>query len=153
MTTRTDAFTQTSTNPYLYSDFMSDFDPHPITGDLIRARNESAIKLSLQNLLRTNYGERLFNSNIGSNIYNSLFEPNDSIIEADLKASILETINNNEPRVSILDISVESGNQKSLISGALVPFGQENSIAVTITFMLINSLQPQTVTITLNRVR
>jgi len=153
MTTRTDAFTQTSTNPYLYSDFMSDFDSHPITGDLVRARNESAIKLSLQNLLRTNYGERLFNSNIGSNIYNSLFEPNDSIIEADLRASILETINNNEPRVSILDISVESGNQKSLISGALVPFGQENSITVTITFMLINSLQPQTVTITLNRVR
>ena len=153
MATRSDNYTQTQKAPYLYSDFMTDLDPHPITEDLVRARNEAAVRISLQNLLRTNYGERLFNPDIGSNIYNSLFEPNDSIIEADLKSSILDTINNNESRVVVLDLSIETGRQRSLISGALISQDNENSVAVIITFMLINSLQPQTVTVTLNRVR
>lgn len=153
MVTRSDNYTQTQKVPYLYSDFMTDLDPHPITEDLVRARNEAAVRISLQNLLRTNYGERLFNPDIGSNIYNSLFEPNDSIIEADLKSSILETIKNNESRVVVLDLSIETGRQRSLISGVLISQDNENSVAVIITFMLINSLQPQTVTVTLNRVR
>lgn len=153
MATRADNYTQTQAAPYLYSDFMTDLNPHPITEDLVRARNESAVKLSLQNLLRTNYGERLFAPDIGSNIYSSLFEPNDSVIEADLRSHILETIKNNEPRAVVLDVSVETGKQRSLISGALTTQDSENSVAVTITFMLINTLQPQTVTVALNRVR
>lgn len=152
MATRADNYTQTQAAPYLYSDFMTDLNPHPITEDLVRARNESAVKLSLQNLLRTNYGERLFAPDIGSNIYSSLFEPNDSVIEADLRDHILETIKNNEPRAVVLDVSIQSGIQRNVISGA-VSFESENSIAVTITFMLINTLQPQTVTVALNRVR
>lgn len=153
MATRSDNYTQTQKSPYLYSDFMTDLDPHPITEDLVRARNESAVRLSLQNLLRTNYGERLFNSDIGSNIYSSLFEPNDSIIEADLRSHILDTIKNNEPRVVVLDLSVETGKQTSLVSGTLISQENENSISVTITFMIVNTLQPQTVTVTLSRVR
>lgn len=153
MATRSDNYTQTQQSPYLYSDFMTDLNPHPITEDLVRARNESAVRLSLQNLLRTNYGERLFNPDIGSNIYSSLFEPNDSIIEADLRSHILDTIKNNEPRVVVLDLSIQTGKQVSLVSGALISQENESSIAITITFMIVNTLQPQTVTVTLNRVR
>ena len=103
---RSDRFTQTQNALNLYSDFLNDFTAHPITGDISRVINEQSVKQSLRNLILTNYGERLFQPTVGSNVLGSLFEFNDLTTASDLKFYISETIQNNEPRVSLQTVTV-----------------------------------------------
>lgn len=140
MTTRAERFTQLQKIPDLFSDFMMDLTPHPITKDLIRLRNEQAIKQSVRNLVLTNYGERLFQPNIGSSVNRSLFEPNDFILEDDIESSVRRTIEFNEPRVQLLNVEVLTSRD-------------DNNITINIVFAIINSTQTQSLEVILRRVR
>ena len=44
MSTRSDHFTQTRVTPDLFSDFLDDLTPHPISKDLGRVKNDQSIK-------------------------------------------------------------------------------------------------------------
>ncbi len=138
MSTRADRYTQLDKIPDLFSDFLADLTPHPITKDIARLRNDNSIKQSLKNLILTNYGERLFQPNIGSNVNRSLFNPNDAFLEDDLETSIRSTIEQQEPRVSILDLQIQAG---------------DNDVTVSIQFAIINSLEPRNLDVILRRVR
>ena len=140
MTTRADRFTQLQKIPDLFSDFMDDLTPHPITKDLTRLRNDATIRQSIKNLVLTNYNERPFQPNIGSNVNRSLFEPNDSFLREELESSIRRTIEFNEPRATVLAVEVISQPDNSTIS-------------INIVFSIINSMQPQSLDIILRRVR
>jgi phage baseplate assembly protein W len=140
MTTRADRFTQLQKTPDLFSDFLADLTPHPISKDLVRLRNEASIKQSVKNLVLTNYGERPFQPNIGSAVNRSMFEPNDFILVDDITSSIRKTIETNEPRVTLLDVNVVSR-------------PDENNIRVNISFAIINTAQVQNLDIILRRVR
>ena len=140
MTTRADRFTQLQKIPDLFSDFLTDLTPHPITKDLTRLRNDAAIKQSIKNLVLTNYNERPFQPNIGSNVNRSMFEPNDSFLREELESSIRRTIEFNEPRAVVLGVEV-------------IPQSDESSIVINIVFSIINSMQPQSLDIILRRVR
>ena len=140
MTTRADRFTQLQKVPDLFSDFLTDLTPHPITKDLTRLRNDAAIRQSIKNLVLTNYNERPFQPNIGSNVNKSMFEPNDSFLREELESSIRRTIEFNEPRATVLGIEVLSQ-------------PDESSISINIVFSIINSMQPQSLDIILRRVR
>ena len=82
------------------------FKKHPVTDDLVLSKDASAIKQAIVNILLTNRGERLFNSNFGSDIRRYLFEPLDYATAAQINGSILDTLSRFEPRISVL--SVES---------------------------------------------
>lgn len=140
MTTRADRFTQLQKTPDLFSDFLADLTPHPISKDLVRLRNDVSIKQSVKNLVLTNYGERLFQPNIGSSVNRSMFEPNDFILVDDITSSIRKTIESNEPRVTLLDVNVVSR-------------PDENNIRVNISFAIINTAQVQNLDLILRRVR
>ena len=68
LSTRADTITQLQKIPDLFSDFLTDFTPHPITKDLTRTKNDIAIKRSVRNIVLTMMGERLFQPSIGGNI-------------------------------------------------------------------------------------
>lgn len=140
MTTRADRYTQLDRIPDLFSDFLSDLTPHPITKDLTRNKNDQAIRQSIKNLVLTNYGERFFQPNIGSSVNRSLFEPDDAFLENDIVDSVTRTITTNEPRVSLVNVSVS-------------PTDIENSISINIVFYIINNMQLQSVDVILRRVR
>jgi phage baseplate assembly protein W len=140
MSTRADNYTQTQRMPDLFSDFLVDLTPHPITKDVARAKNDAAIKRSVRNLVLTNVTERLFQPAIGGNINKVLFEPNDIIASEELKYQISEVIRNNEPRVSLIQVQT-----------VFNPNG--NDISVSIIFAIINSQVIQTVDLILRRVR
>lgn len=140
MSTRADRFTQTEKIPDMFSDFLTDLTPHPITKDLSRVRNDQSIRQSIRNLILTNYGERLFQPSIGSNISASLFEPNDSFMEDSLEFSIRRTIESNEPRANIINLSVLTA-------------PDENTVSINIVFSIINSMQTQSLDVILRRVR
>ena len=106
----------------------------------VTAKNEQSIKQSLRNLIMTDMGERFFQSHIGSNIRKSLFEMNDSITASDLKYHIQQTIQNNEPRVALIDVAV-----------AFLPV--QDSVNINIVFAIINTNNIQNLDILLKRVR
>jgi hypothetical protein len=140
MSTRADNFTQTKLIPDLFSDFLDDLTPHPITKDVVRVKNEQSIKQALRNLLLTNIGERRFNPNFGSDVNNSLFEPNDVILQENLKSAITNAIRFHESRVNLLSVQIYN-------------YPEEDRLAVNLIFSIINSITPQSLNLILRRVR
>ena len=105
-TNRADKFTIKTKTVERYSDFLVNFDKNPLTGFLARTTNADAIKQSLRNLILTERTERPYQPHIGSKIWSLLFEPIDVVTEELLKQTIKETISNCEPRVNVIQISV-----------------------------------------------
>ncbi len=94
-----------------FKDISLSFKRHPVTNDIGVLKNENAIKKSVRNLVQTIPSERFFNSTLGSDVRDSLFENNPGFIDFGT-ASIIErqiqtTIENFEPRIDNLDVTVE----------------------------------------------
>jgi hypothetical protein len=87
-----------------YKDLPLDFTPHPISGDIRPITDETAIRRSLSNLIKTRKGTRPFRPDYGSNIYNYLFDSG-VFAEDELNRSLYDTIIKNEPRVAVTEIN------------------------------------------------
>ena len=90
-----------------FKDINLSFSPHPVTKDLTVLRNENAIKRSVRNIVQTIPTERFFNSILGSDVRNLLFDNfvdfgTASAIEDQIKIAI----QNFEPRVDNLQVQV-----------------------------------------------
>jgi phage baseplate assembly protein W len=118
---------------------MSDFDIHPVKKDLARLVDAAAVKRSLRNLLFTQKGSRFFNFNLGSGIQHQLFELMSPVTAVALKNEIELTINNFEPRVSLIQTDV-------------IPDYNNNAYQVDIYFYLLNKSDPVSLSVTLERV-
>ena len=87
-----------------FKDISLSFRRHPVTNDVVAITNEDAIKRSVRNLVETINNERPFNSLIGSEVRNSLFEPADRDLLIRLETEIETSINNFEPRVNLRSV-------------------------------------------------
>lgn len=83
-----------------YKDLNLTFTPHPVTGDVSPLTDETAIRRSLLNLIKTKKGTRPFRPDFGSNVYNYLFQ-NGPFVEDSLNRDLYETITRYEPRVIV----------------------------------------------------
>ena len=91
-----------------FKDISLSFTPHPTTKDLPVLRNENAIKKSVRNLIQTIPTERFFNSVLGSEVRDSLFEFVDFGTASVIQNQILITLENFEPRIDNVDVEVET---------------------------------------------
>ena len=96
--------------PRAFKDISLSFKRHPVTNDIGVLKNADAIKRSVRNLVQTIPSERFFNSTLGSDVRDSLFENSPGFIDFGT-ASIIErqiqtTIENFEPRIDNLEINV-----------------------------------------------
>lgn len=123
-----------------YSDMYVNMDIHPATGDLLRVRNDAAIIQSVRNLLTTGYYERPFQPYVGSRLRESLFEDISPITSIKIKTAIEDTLQNYEPRVSLLETIIE-------------PAYDDNGYNIRLKLSLINSIEPVEVDFFLNRIR
>ena len=89
----------------VFKDISLSFTPHPVTKDLTILKNENAIKKSVRNLVQTIPTERFFNSAIGSEVRDSLFEFVDFGTASVIQNQIQITLENFEPRID--DVTVE----------------------------------------------
>ena len=94
-----------------FKDISLSFKRHPVTNDIGVLKNADAIKRSVRNLVQTIPSERFFNSTLGSDVRDSLFENNPGFIDFGT-ASIIErqiqtTIENFEPRIDNLEVKVD----------------------------------------------
>ena len=93
-----------------FKDISLSFKWLPVTNDIGVLKNADAIKRSVRNLVQTIPSERFFNSTLGSDVRDSLFENSPGFIDFGT-ASIIErqvqtTIENFEPRIDNLEINV-----------------------------------------------
>jgi len=98
---------QTFERTNIFKDFDISFSLNPITGDIGVKTDVNAINQSIRSLLNTNYYERPFQPDIGSNLRGFLFEISDPITVSNIRKSISETIANYEPRVTVNKIYIE----------------------------------------------
>jgi len=137
---RADALINNSKRSELNSDFLTSFAISPVGNQLGRVVNERSVVQSLKNIISTDLGERLFQPNIGSDVRKMLFEnvakDNLTMVSSYIQTAILR----NEPRVSLTNVDVTS-------------YPEENGIAITINYTLINNPEPLSFTYILKRVR
>ena len=72
-----------------------------------------AIKQAIKNLVLTRPGEKHFQPEMGSEVYNLLFEPLDDFTAETIQDEIINTINGNEDRVSLVRVDVEVDSEKN----------------------------------------
>jgi len=76
------------------------------TKDAAVVKNENAIKQSIKNLVLTQKGEKLFQPEIGSGVYELLFEPMDPFTADSIRDEIINTLGQYEPRITISEVTV-----------------------------------------------
>jgi len=135
-----DKYTSVKTQTEIYSDLFTDFDVHPELHDVVRKKNEEAVKTSIRNLIFTNKYERPFQPALGSNISKYLFEPISPQTQAGIQNEIRNVIENYEPRAKLIDVVAS-------------PYVDDNAYVVTIVFYLINKNEAVTLNTILYRVR
>ena len=87
-----------------FKDISMTFQNNPLNSDLIALKNETAIARSIRNIVFTLPGEKFFNPNFGSRARRSLFENVDEISASVINDEIRNSINNFEPRVSLINV-------------------------------------------------
>ena len=90
-----------------FKDISLSFTPHPVTKALTILKNENAIKKSVRNLVQTIPTERFFNSVLGSEVRDSLFDFVDFGTASVIQNQILITLQNFEPRIDNVEVEVE----------------------------------------------
>jgi phage baseplate assembly protein W len=116
------------------------FTAHPVTKDITRRYDENAVKASLKNLILTSNYERPFHSEIGSQVRALMFEPASPMLAQMLRRSIIDVVNNFEPRVYLNDVRVDFS-------------PDNNSVYITVEFRIINTERPLTLDLVLERTR
>lgn len=124
----------------IYSDIDFTFTKKPVTGDVALSYDEQAVIRSIRNLLLTNYYERPFNPELGSNLNALLFEPVSPLTSTSLEREISTMIENYEPRATLNSITV-------------IPQPDQNAYNVSLSFYIENATLPTTVTLLLERNR
>ena len=107
-----------------FKDISLSFTPHPITKDLPILKNENAIKKSVRNLIQTIPTERFFNSVLGSEVRDSLFDFIDVGTASVIQNQIQITLENFEPRIDNVTVEV-------------VPRPEVNEFEVTVFFTVV----------------
>ena len=117
-----------------------DSDGINLRGDIFKKTNAAAVKQSIRNLLLTNFTERPFMHRFGGNLTDMLFRLSTEIDDANLENDIITSIQTYEPRAQVLNIN-------SVISA------DNNEVRVTVRFLVISTLQQDTVELNLTRLR
>ena len=125
----------------VFKDVSLSFAKHPVTGDIAKLSDVDAVKRSVRNLINTNFYERPFHPEIGSDIRATLFEPVSPSTANLLARHVEDCITNFEPRAELSNV---------IVSGDI----DRNRYEVTIEFYVVNSpANIQSLEIFLDRIR
>ena len=127
-------------NAQIFKDINLSLAKHPITGDIATLTNVEAVKRSVRNLINTNFYERPFHPEIGSNVRSILFEPVSPIVASVLERHVKDVIENFEPRAELIDVQVSDN-------------ADANEYRVQIKFYVVNSSDIVDMNIFLERLR
>jgi phage baseplate assembly protein W len=124
----------------LYSDLDFSFTKTPGRNDIALSYDDMAVVRAVRYLLLTKHYERPFQPNLGSGIEQLLFEPISPITAASLKSEIESVIRNHEPRVNLVQVTIDEDIDR-------------NAYSISIEFYIGNNVQTTTVNLILERTR
>ena len=113
-----------------YKDFNFSFAHNPMSGDLGKKSGANAVKGAMLSIMQTNYGERMFQPDLGSGIRGLLFEPMNPITEERMRQEVKDCLKRSEPRATVLGVTVEGQEDK-------------NRYKVSILFSISTEAEPQ----------
>ena len=113
-----------------YKDLAYSMFANPMSGDIGKKTGGNAVKGAILSILKTNFNERVFAPEFGSNIRALLFEQMNPITEQRMKTEVENAIRNHEPRAEILGITV-TGQE------------EQNRYLVSILFNVSSEAEPQ----------
>ena len=96
-----------------YRDMAFSMFANPMSGDIGKKVGASAVKGAILSILKTNYNERLFDPQFGSDIRGSLFEQMNPITEQRMKKEVESAIARHEPRAEVLGVSVKAQEEQN----------------------------------------
>ena len=123
-----------------FVDLDLDFTLNPITKDVSLKFNEEAVKRSVRNIILTNLGEKPYFPEFGGNVKATLFENFTPVNVVTMKGQLETAIRNFEPRAKLLKLEV-------------APNIDENRLIVSVVFRILNSPEPVTIEVPLERIR
>lgn len=123
-----------------YKDLDLDFFKNPTTKDVMKKVGAEAIKRSIRNLVMTNFYERPFRPQIGSDIRSLLFENYEPLVSIYLRDVIIDLINSFETRVRLKEVIVDEDYDN-------------NGFNVSIEYVILNRQIRVTSTLFLERIR
>lgn len=127
----------------VYKDLDFNFSRLALTNDVGSKSDTNAIKQSVVNLVMTNFGERPFHPEIGSDINSLLFEPSGPITDSLIENAIEDALENFEPRIRIVSVRVDDTPNNI----------EKNQIFVRITFVFLEKNETDSFDIVLERLR
>ena len=113
-----------------YKDMAFSMFANPMSGDMGKKTGAGAVKGAILSILKTDFNERLFQPEFGSNIRSLLFEQMNPITEQRMKAEVEEAVARHEPRAIVLGITVEAQHE-------------QNRYLVSILFKIASESEPQ----------
>ena len=116
----------------IYKDLDLNFTRNPVTNDVTRIEDIDAVKRSVKNLVQTYFYERPFHPELGCGIRELLFENYSPIIGIFLKRKITEVINRYEPRVSLVNVTLDDDPDRNRLKVSLYFYVQNISDPVTV---------------------
>lgn len=122
-----------------YIDVDLSFKAHPISGDLLKKTDVSAVKQALRNIFMTNKYECPFQPDFGLGIAGMLFENYSPVTIAILERRILEQITQYDYRIVADDVKISSTDN--------------NELDIEFSFHVIGDADIQTVNYILERTR
>jgi|TARA_B110000116_G_scaffold187444_1_gene162543 phage baseplate assembly protein W len=123
-----------------YRDLDLDMLVHPMTKDIVGRSDVDAINGSIIRIIKTQRGERVFQSAFGSTIYHSLFEPMSLETRVVLEGAIEQAIRRFEKRCILKGVQVEADPDR-------------NGYSVSIVYVPVNEGSPVALDFFLNRLR
>ena len=117
-----------------------DSDGTNLRADIFKKTNAGAVKQAIRNLLLTNFTERPFMHRFGGNLSDMLFRLSTEVDDANLESDIARAIQTYEPRAQVLNINT-------------VVSPDNNDVRVTVRFLVVATLQQETVELNLTRLR
>ena len=116
-----------------YKDMAFSMFANPMSGDVGKKVGASAVKGAILSILKTNYNERLFDPEFGTDIRGSLFEPMNPLTEQRMKKKVEVALARHEPRAEVLGISVKAQEE-------------QNRYEISVVFNVASVAEPQKVT-------
>tara|TARA_B100000085_G_C18213681_1_gene378776 strand:- start:39 stop:428 length:390 start_codon:yes stop_codon:yes gene_type:complete len=113
-----------------YKDLAFSMFANPMNGDIGKSTGATAVKRAIVGILKTNFNERVFQPEFGSNIRALLFEQMNPITEQRIKTEVEEAVKRHEPRAQVIGVSV-------------VGEEDQNRYLVKILFNLSSEAEPQ----------
>ena len=104
-----------------FKDISASFQINPLNNDLIAVTNTTAISRSVRNLILTKRGERPFEPELGSGVYDLLFENMDNQTASLIRDEIFTTLKNYEPRIELSEVFV-TPNEENLSMDVIIQY-------------------------------